>query len=129
MTDTVALKDAIRNSGMSLTYIADTLGITRGALYKKIDNITEFKASEIVTLKRILNLSDKERDDIFFDTKVEWYSTRGGERVSGYLVIIVVLLLNIYAVVACIREKKGAFAISKVLADCISLIYACTHQK
>jgi hypothetical protein len=71
MTDTVALKDAIRNSGMSLTYIADTLGITRGALYKKIDNITEFKASEIVTLKRILNLSDKERDDIFFDTKVE----------------------------------------------------------
>lgn len=129
MTDTVALKDAIRNSGMSLTYIADTLGITRGALYKKIDNITEFKASEIVTLKRILNLSDKERDDIFFDTKVEWYSTQGGERVSGYLVIIVVLLLNIYAVVACIREKKGAFAISKVLADCISLIYACTHQK
>lgn len=71
MTDTVALKDAIRNSGMSLTYIADTLGITRGTLYKKIDNITEFKASEIVTLKRILNLSDKERDDIFFDTKVE----------------------------------------------------------
>lgn len=71
MTDTVALKDAIRNSGMSLTYIADTLGITRYALYKKIDNITEFKASEIVTLKRILNLSDKERDDIFFDTKVE----------------------------------------------------------
>ena len=54
---------------------------------------------------------------------------QGGERVSGYLVIIVVLLLNIYAVVACIREKKGAFAISKVLADCISLIYACTHQK
>lgn len=71
MTDTAALKDAIRNSGMSLTYIADTLGITRCALYKKIDNITEFKASEIVTLKRILNLSDKERDDIFFDTKVE----------------------------------------------------------
>ena len=46
---------------------------------------------------------------------------------SGYLVILVVLLLNIYAVVACIREKNGAFAISKVLADVIALIYVCTH--
>lgn len=71
MTDTVALKDAIKNSGMSVTYIANILGITRGALYKKLDNITEFKASEIVLLKNILNLSDKERDDIFFNAKVE----------------------------------------------------------
>lgn len=71
MTDTVALKDAIKNSGMSVTYIANILGITRGALYKKLDNITEFKASEIVLLKKILNLSDKERDDIFFNAKVE----------------------------------------------------------
>ncbi len=71
MTDTVALKDAIKNSGMSVTYIANILGITRGALYKKLDNITEFKASEIVLLKKILNLSDKERDDIFFNVKVE----------------------------------------------------------
>lgn len=65
LTDTVALKGAIKNSGMSVTYIANILGITRGALYKKLDNITEFKASEIVLLKKILNLSDKERDDIF----------------------------------------------------------------
>lgn len=71
MTDTVALKDAIKNSGMSVTYIANILGITRGALYKKLDNITEFKASEIVLLKKILNLSDKERDDIFFNARVE----------------------------------------------------------
>jgi len=71
LTDTVALKDAIKNSGMSVTYIANILGITRGALYKKLDNITEFKASEIVLLKKILNLSDKERDDIFFNVKVE----------------------------------------------------------
>ena len=56
---------------MSVTYIANILGITRGALYKKLDNITEFKASEIVLLKKILNLSDKERDDIFFNVKVE----------------------------------------------------------
>ena len=71
MTDTEALKGAIKNSGVSLTYIADTLGITRGALYKKLENITEFKASEIVTLKKVLNLSDKQRDEIFFNEKVE----------------------------------------------------------
>lgn len=67
MTDTVALKNAIKESGISLTYIADTLGITRGALYKKLENSTEFKASEIVTLKKVLKLSDKQRDDIFFN--------------------------------------------------------------
>ena len=76
MTDTKALKGAIKSSGVSLTYLADTLGITRGALYKKLENVTEFKASEIVMLKRVLNLSDKKRDEIFFNEKVELKSTQ-----------------------------------------------------
>lgn len=71
LTDTKALKSAIKNSGVSFTYLADTLGITRGALYKKLKNVTEFKASEIVALKKVLNLSDRQRDEIFFNEKVE----------------------------------------------------------
>nr|DAP79974.1 MAG TPA: Regulatory protein [Caudoviricetes sp.] len=71
MTDSKELKRAIKESGISVTHIATVLGISRGALYMKIDNVTEFKASEIVVLKKMLNLSDKQRDDIFFNIKVE----------------------------------------------------------
>lgn len=44
-----------------------------------------------------------------------------------YLVIIVVLVLNIYAIYSNLQDNNIAFAISKVLADGISLIYVCTH--
>lgn len=42
--------------------------------YKKINNITEFKASEIVKLKEILKLEAIE--PIFFANKVELNSTK-----------------------------------------------------
>lgn len=48
-------------------------------------------------------------------------------REIGYLVIIVVLVLNIYAIYSNLKDNNMAFAISKVLADGISLIYICTH--
>ncbi len=43
------------------------------------------------------------------------------------VVILVVLLLNIYAINSRIHDDDRAFAISKVLADGIALIYVCTH--
>ena len=43
------------------------------------------------------------------------------------VVILVVLLLNICAIYSCIHDNDRAFAISKVLADGIALIYVCTH--
>lgn len=70
MTDTKLLREAIDKSGMSITFISNEIGISRGALYKKINNITEFKASEITKLSKILSLSNKSRDGIFFGTKV-----------------------------------------------------------
>ncbi|MCU6736461.1 toxin-antitoxin system, antitoxin component, Xre family protein [Diplocloster agilis] len=66
MTDTNALKESIDNSGMSITFIAQKMGITREGFYKKMNNNTEFKASEIARLKQVLNLSNSERDRIFF---------------------------------------------------------------
>ena len=70
MTDTKLLREAIDKSGMSITFISNEIGISREAFYKKINNITEFKASEITKLSKILSLSNKSRDGIFFGTKV-----------------------------------------------------------
>ena len=56
----------ISDSGMTITYIANKIGISREGLYNKLNNETEFKASEIAALKKLLRLSVKERDTIFF---------------------------------------------------------------
>ena len=66
MTDTTELKVAILRAGISHDTIAYKLGIARETLWKKINNITEFKAREIMLLQDILHLSNSERDSIFF---------------------------------------------------------------
>lgn len=71
MTDSTLLNEEIVNSGITITAIARKLGITREGLYKKINNETEFKASEILSMQKILNLTNKKRDSIFFTNKVE----------------------------------------------------------
>ena len=65
MTDTVKLEMAITRSGITKKKISEYLDISEMGLYKKINNITEFKASEICLLQKILNLSPAERDAIF----------------------------------------------------------------
>lgn len=71
MTDSTLLNEEIADSGITITAIARKLGITREGLYKKINNETEFKASEILSMQKILNLTNKKRDSIFFVKKVE----------------------------------------------------------
>lgn len=66
MTNTTKLKAKIAEVGISITFIASKIGISREGLYKKINNETEFKASEIATIKDVLRLSNFERDEIFF---------------------------------------------------------------
>lgn len=78
MTDTTVLSEEIAESGITITAIAKKLGITREGFYKKLNNETEFKASEISAMQGILNLSNKKRDDIFFAKKVESKSTQEG---------------------------------------------------
>ena len=75
MTDTEKLNDAILESGIKITAIANKLGISREGFYKKLNNETEFKASEISAMQRILGLTNKKRDEIFFASKVELKST------------------------------------------------------
>ena len=71
VTNSKKLNDEISESGITITAIAKKIGITREGFYKKLNNDTEFKASEITALQRILNLSNKKRDEIFFANEVE----------------------------------------------------------
>ena len=69
MTDTKELKTRINDSGLKLTAIAEALGLTRQALWNKIENVNEFKASEIAALAGILHLTENEATNIFLRSK------------------------------------------------------------
>ncbi|MBQ2662721.1 MAG: toxin-antitoxin system, antitoxin component, Xre family protein [Clostridia bacterium] len=75
MTDTKLLELAIVRAGVTKREIAKALNISETALYAKIKGVREFKASEIIIIQRLLNLSNEERDRIFFADSVENNST------------------------------------------------------
>lgn len=66
MTNSKLLREIINAKGYKYGYVARMLGITPNGLRKKIENDTEFKASEIKRMSAILGLSADERDIIFF---------------------------------------------------------------
>ena len=66
MTDLVEFKVALIRANKKRSDVAAVLGISLMGLHKKLTNITEFKASEIETLRQFLCLSDDARDRIFF---------------------------------------------------------------
>ena len=71
MTDTEMLKSKILASGYKWLAGANACGLTYAGLWKKVHNATEFKASEIAALKKLLRLTDAERDAIFFAVVVD----------------------------------------------------------
>ena len=66
MTNTEKLEQKIKDSGYRIEYVAEKCGLSAQGLLKKRNNETEFKASEILVLKTLLNLSDEETNEIFF---------------------------------------------------------------
>lgn len=70
MTDTVKLKELINSKGLKLKYIADRLGISAYSLQKKINNVTEFKTTEIMALCEILEITDLQEKEAIFYAKV-----------------------------------------------------------
>lgn len=71
MTNTRLLREKIDESGYKLRFIAKQLRITYQGFLNKINNESEFKASEIQILSELLRLSETERDAIFFTQNVE----------------------------------------------------------
>lgn len=76
MTDEIELDYAIKKAGLDRAKVAKELQLSATALFNKIHNKTEFKASEIVALKKMLHLSDRQRDKIFFAIYVDGKSTK-----------------------------------------------------
>lgn len=66
MTNTELLREKINASGYKLQFVAEKCGLTYFGLMKKVNNETEFKASEIKALKDLLNLTDDDATKIFF---------------------------------------------------------------
>lgn len=63
------LKEKISKSGLTVTWVASKLGISREGLHKKLRGNSEFKASEIAKMSKILNLTNDEIKDYFFYAK------------------------------------------------------------
>lgn len=76
MTNTKFLRSKIDESGYKLRFIAKQLGITYQGFLKKINNETEFKATEIQILFDLLHMTEAERNAIFFTQCVDLQSTR-----------------------------------------------------
>ena len=66
MTNGDMLRQKIKECGFKMVYVASQCGLTYNGFLKKLNNETEFKVSEMMTLRKMLNLSSKEADAIFF---------------------------------------------------------------
>ena len=66
MTNTELLREKMEQSGYKLRFIATKAGLTYQGLLNKLNNVREFKASEIKALSDLLNLTEAERTAIFF---------------------------------------------------------------
>ena len=76
MTDILEFEIALKRVGFTKREIAKRLGLSEMGLYQKINNITEFKASEIDKLYDILNLKNlNEQQKIFFAHGTDCEST------------------------------------------------------
>ena len=77
MTDTVALKQLIKRSGLKYRFIASELGITYQGLKNKIENVSEFKTGEVDALCRLLMITSlRVKEEIFFAKEVDLKSTK-----------------------------------------------------
>lgn len=74
--NSILLEQKIIESKLSKKVIAKKIGITRQSLYNKINGKREFNSSEIKKLCEIIDLSSKEKDDIFFADYVDKKSTK-----------------------------------------------------
>lgn len=68
MTDTIALEMAIRKSGLTKKEVAKHLNLSEQGFLLKLNNVNEFKASEINALCTLLNLP-LPQNNIFFNNK------------------------------------------------------------
>lgn len=57
--------------GKSVLWLANKLSISKASLYNKLNGKTRFTLDEVRIITDVLELTDEEVIDIFFDNKVE----------------------------------------------------------
>lgn len=71
MTNTSLLEKYIEKSGYKKSFIAERLGLTAYGFALKVNNKSEFKASEMTILCELLKINAKDKDAIFFAKQVD----------------------------------------------------------
>ena len=67
MTNTSLLEDYIKKSGYKRSFIARQIGLkSTYGFSRKVNNESEFTATEIVILCNLLKINAKDKDAIFF---------------------------------------------------------------
>ena len=66
MINTQLLDERIEQSGLKINYIIEKLGLSKNGFGKKRKGITPFRTAEIYVLCDLLNLSDEDKNNIFF---------------------------------------------------------------
>ena len=64
--DTNMLRSVLVRNGDNVAALADKMGLSQTALYRRINGETDFDYKEIKAIKDIYNLSPDEIDAIFF---------------------------------------------------------------
>ncbi len=67
MTDKNLLKYYTARQELNLSLLAERIGISESALYRKVNGDSEFKINEIKQIKEILKLNNDETFRVFFN--------------------------------------------------------------
>lgn len=65
MVNAFLLRERMKEERYNVRTISRELGLSEGAMHSKLGGKTDFKAGEIVTLRKLLGLSDEEVIRIF----------------------------------------------------------------
>lgn len=66
MVNTQLLDDRIEQSGLKISFIVETLGLSRNGFDKKRKGKTPFRTAEIYVISDLLRLTDDDKANIFF---------------------------------------------------------------
>lgn len=67
MTDTKELEKRIKDSGLKKKYICEALNLSYQGFMNKVTNINFFNTDEVKKLCKLLNISTKDKERIFFN--------------------------------------------------------------
>lgn len=76
MTNTELLRKRIDEAGYKLQFVAEQCGLTYQGFMNKVNNKSEFTATEINKLRTLLRLNPEDVERIFFAVDVDEVSTK-----------------------------------------------------